>query len=264
MNMTRGRPGRRAALSLALSWALLLSMSPAHAAPLCNSPELGARPDFDPMNDLSGQWVMTQKTVSIADVPVVGEVRSTTRAVVLYRLKHDGDRLYGEGTLCSLSIDSGSTMVRTIIPEAFRKAVERSTLEATLKVEGGQLRLRQGRKWQVVGARLDNPARDALPTGPSDPRVYDQDQDGHPGVTVKVDGLVSGEIYVVQRSWSELEGIQRSSDRFEGYVRFDQEQVILGATKKMLRNPLPSRPDLNRSVFTFERVGDDATCASLR
>jgi len=45
--------------------------------------------------DFSGRWVMVQKTVTVADVPVVGEIRSTTRAVVLYTLDHQGDKLRG-------------------------------------------------------------------------------------------------------------------------------------------------------------------------
>lgn len=244
------------------AWMVVTMMSamPAYASPAdtCN---LGRGEEA---MDFSGRWVMVQKTVTVADVPVVGEIRSTTRAVVLYTLDHQGDKLRGAGELCELDIDSGSTMIRTVLPDAFKRSLATPKLDAVLKQEGPQLRLRQGRTWSVVGAKLEDPSREALPTSASDARVYDQDKDGKPGVTVRVEGIVSGEIYVVQRSWSELEAVMREDDLFKGYVRFNQEQVILDATKKMLKKPPNSRPDLNRSVFQLKRVDSDATCASIR
>lgn len=246
-------------------WLIALALCSQAQANMPVEDNEGRGPEKEAMkDDLSGQWVLVQKNVTVTDVPVVGEIRSTTRSVVLYDLRHEGEHLRGKGKLCEIDIDSGSTMVSTVLPAAFRRALEPPTLNARLKREGAQLRLMQPRTWSVVGARLDDVVKDTLPTSASDPRVFDHDRDGHPGVTVRVEGIVTGDIYVVQRSWSELEGLMRGEEGFKGYVRFGQEQVVLGATKRMLRNPLAARPDLNRSVFQLKRVEEGATCASVR
>ena len=39
---------------------------------------------------------------------------------------------------------------------------------------------------ELNGINLKDPLNDLLPTDPNDERIYDQDLDGHPGVTVFV------------------------------------------------------------------------------
>ena len=57
------------------------------------------------------------------------------------------------------------------------------------------------RRVQLLGwsARGDA-ATEEVPTDPKDPRVRDGDMDGKPGVTLTVDGLIKGSVYVVNRS----------------------------------------------------------------
>ena len=62
--------------------------------------------------------------------------------------------------------------------------------------------------------------------------MRDDDHDGHPGVTVRIGGLIDGEVYLVQRGWSEFAGTAYDADTIRGDVRFDQDQEILGATRR--------------------------------
>ncbi len=211
--------------------------------------------------DMSGRWVMVQQTVTSSDIPVLGKIRATTRAVVLYDLQQDGARVQGEGQLCALNIDSGTRMVDTVLPAAFRQAQPTPKLDAVLKQRGDAWRLEQRRMWTVLGAKLKNPTRDALPLRSEDPRVWDQDKDGKPGVTVRIKGFVGGDIYVAQRSWSDLVAIIKDNNRLRGSIRFDQEQVILGATNDLLTDPPEATPDLRRSFFAMERMPAQTTCA---
>ena len=66
----------------------------------------------------------------------------------------------------------------------------------------------------VAGAVLDDPANDALPTEPDDPRVRDDDGDGEPGVTVT--NSLGGEQRIVYRNTGSARGLVRSSTRVEG------------------------------------------------
>lgn len=214
--------------------------------------------------DLSGRWVMLLRTVTTSEVAVLGEVRATTEAVVIYDLEQEGDVLRGSGQICGLSVDSGTRMVRTLLPPAFVKAQPTPRLDARIVERGGQLRLEQRRTWTVLGAQLRAPRTEPLPTQASDARVLDQDQDGKPGVTVRVDGLVEGEVYVAQRSWSDWVGEVRSPSLIQGRVRFDQEQVVLGATSELLKEPPLATPDLRRSSLVLQRLEPGATCAQAR
>lgn len=215
--------------------------------------------------DLSGRWVMAQLSVTVAEVPVVGKIYASTRTVTLHDLDHDGDRLHGPGELCQLELDSGSTFVSTKLPKAFKRSLPRPSFDARVgRDDSGNVTLRQPKRTVVVGAKLDEPTRDPLPRKPGDATVYDQDRDGHPGVTVVVDGIVSGEIYVAQRSWTRLSGTMVGREGFGGRLEHGSEQNILQATSSMLDDPPDQKPLPSKSWFRMTRLSDDATCKTAR
>ena len=209
--------------------------------------------------DLTGRWILRQETATLSRVAVVGRVRTVTRSWVLYDLTHQGERLFGSGRLLDIQVAQGASPVTIRFPEAFRQAMPPSRLDATLRREAQRLRLIQPRAWTVLGARLTDPIREPLPLEASDPRVWDQDGDGHPGVTIEIEGMVRGRVYVAQRSWSELDGERSGPDRFTGRVRFGEEQVILGASSRFLKKAPKNTPDPTNSRFVLLRVADDAT-----
>ena len=63
-----------------------------------------------------------------------------------------------------------------------------------------------GHAVQVQGAHLVMPNSEALPADAADPRVFDQDQDGLPGVTVLIEGILDGSVQVVQRTHTRMVG----------------------------------------------------------
>ena len=66
----------------------------------------------------------------------------------------------------------------------------------------------------VVGANLDDPAHDALPTDANDARVVDADGDGQPGVTVN--NSLGGEQHIVFRNVGTSKGRVLSSNEILG------------------------------------------------
>ncbi|MEZ4451797.1 MAG: hypothetical protein R3B09_20205 [Nannocystaceae bacterium] len=235
-------PRRLGAAAPALALALALAPRPVEAE-----------------RDLSGRWLLAQVTTTVATVPVLGDIEARTRVVALQDLRHDGRRLRGAGTLCRLDIDSGTRFVTTTLPLAFKLSLPRPVVDAVL--EDGGATLRTGRQLVVVGARLERPEDEPLPTSPDDPRVVDQDRDGRPGVTIRIRGIVRGSIYVAQRSWTRLRGARRADGGYAGAVDFGTEQVVLGATSSRLDTPPPARPLPSASRFELVPVPAETTCA---
>lgn len=209
--------------------------------------------------DHSGNYVLLQQTTVVAKVPILADVVSTTRAVSVQRLRQEGERLRGMGQLCDISIESSSSLIRTELPSAFKRALPPVRTDARLIERGSQLAFRQGSQTLIMGAELENPAKDSLPTSAHDRRVRDTDGDGKPGVTVRVHGIVSGEVYVAQRSSSSLEGVKKANG-FSGMVRFQTEESILGASKGALKKHVETRTNPERSFFRMVRVPESTSC----
>jgi hypothetical protein len=227
-----------------VGWVLLLVSSGSEAA-------------TDPF---SGRWAMLQLLTTTSEIPVAGTLRSKTESVVLYDLTYDRDMLSGEGSLCSLRIDSGTNLVKTILPKRFLATLPKPKLSASLISKGGRWSFYQPKQTIVVGASINDVVGDSLPNRASDPRVIDQDKDGKPGVTIQISGIATGDIYVTQRNWTELSGFLKAPGRIEGRALFGSEQHILGATSWYLTRSPHSQPEPRDSSFYLIRLGKKASC----
>jgi hypothetical protein len=116
----------------------------------------------------------------------------------------------------------------------------------------------------VRGAKLTDVANEPLPTTSDDPRVFDQDLDGKPGVTVQVKGLLDGQIWLVQRGWQKG-GCTLAGTWCDGLLAWGDEQKILGADNPILKNPNPTKvhPDATQSFFRSTRIQPGTTCADI-
>lgn len=208
----------------------------------------------------SGVYLYIQKTTSITKMPVLADVVATTRAVSIQHLTQDGEWLRGSGRLCDVQMHSSSKLVKTILPAAFRRAIPSVVTNGHLRKVGETLTFMQPKQTLVLGAELASDETDPLPTAPQDPRVRDHDRDGKPGVTVLVSGIVSGEIYLTQRSTSHLIG-RATPGGFRGTIHFTNDQSILDATKGVLKRNPDAKPDPARSEFVLRRVDPKLTCS---
>ena len=98
---------------------------------------------------------------------------------------------------------------------------------------------------ELWGLELKEPFTESLPDSPDDPRVTDQDGDGHPGVTLILgDGVC--EIYVVQRTVSvyqgEFQGPVLAAGPFQSLV----EQILLDGNQPLCQSE-------NETVVNQER-----------
>lgn len=115
----------------------------------------------------------------------------------------------------------------------------------------------------------DNPLTDAVPTDKTDSRIYDQDSDGQPGITVNVlnkDGTPFGDRYMLQREVKSYVG-QKTSDGewIEGTMTFTIDGISLGASNPLANVSPPTTQDKDKtSPFIMRRINSGADCAFVR
>ena len=228
--------------------------------------------------DLSGVWAMVQINSEIVQIPIVGERTRTTTTRLRLIIERSDDAFSVLEIHCTTNIDDGTMMVETTIPDAFLHSLGVTERTARLEFASDVNQPTDDHSsiprivfpWttQVLGARLKDPENEALPTDVADPRVFDQDNDGHPGMTVRVEimGLIRGEVYVVQRNRNRLVGTVVSPGFIQGTIEWETEQVVLGASSPFLESEgqgIPD-PDPKRNFFLAKRIDPALDCADIQ
>ncbi len=217
----------------------------------------------DPPN-IEGVWAQKQVQAAVSKLPILGSVQSYTTSLLHVRLRQTGTQIKVAITPCEVKIDSSVSSVRTLIPQAFLDAIGTTHANAKLVYKDGVWIYDQAPNLSMSGAVLTNAWRDPLPETMDDPRVFDADNDGKPGVTVHVRGLVDGSIYMVQRSWNALKGEVKGT-RIEGLMRWQTTQNVIGASSILLKSNLETRvdPDASKSYFVSKRIDASTQCADI-
>lgn len=106
-----------------------------------------------------------------------------------------------------------------------------------------------------------------LPLSVEDERVFDQDGDGKPGVTLSIEtvqGNAICDVQVAQRTQFSLEGSVTTTTRIEGVFNVTPEQTVLSASSALCATGAVE-PSLARSRFELVRLPDDLTsCGAIR
>jgi hypothetical protein len=212
----------------------------------------------------AGTWAQLRVQTAVVDLPLLGRSTVTTTTVLRLRLTASGRNLHVAAEACSIEQDTGTSLAEVEFPEKLVKHAGRFDTDAAVRREGGAVKFFQPRRWLLFGARLSDPGNDSLPTDPADEHVIDQDEDGEPGVTVRVRGLVDAELYLVQRAWTTLRGTA-TADRIDGLIQWGEEHSVLGSTSRLLSDLPPSRPDPDPQASSFRttRIASDVDCAAI-
>lgn len=104
-----------------------------------------------------------------------------------------------------------------------------------------EVSLKEG-KWHVFRPPtptllgITGDASQPLSNDRNDPNLIDPDEDGNPGVTVKINigKIIKGEIYLTRREIFTNYLTLNNDGSLTGYVKDDSEQFIVGASKKIL------------------------------
>ncbi len=216
--------------------------------------------------DLSGAWALVQEMSGIAEVPMVGQVVRTNRSYAWAVVTGGQGSFDLEATACAVEIDSGTDLVQLLLPDQTIEHLNPVQHHLTVTMQDGTVHTEGEESIDLRGVRLDDPSAEALPTTADDPRVYDQDNDNRPGITVQATGVVDGQIWVVQRMRSRfLDGRVTVGGVF-GLVEWTDEQVPLGADNELLLmtdNSSTPNPDPTTSWFRMVRMNGVSDCAGL-
>jgi hypothetical protein len=208
-----------------------------------------------------GDYVMEQIVVTMQDLPIFGESEGSSTAIGAGSIRREGDGFVITERGCRVEAASGGG-VTTTIPDAIPRSVPPRDTPLILTRDGAAVRWQRPLVITLVGVHLDDPDAEPLPTEADDPRVWDQDEDGHPGVTVSVSGFASGDIYVVQRQRASYAGTLDDDGRLSGLVADTSEQSVIGSTNALLDQNIPTtpHPDANRSRIRLVRVAEPYDC----
>lgn len=214
---------------------------------------------------LTGTWAQKVVNSSISDVPIVGEVSTDSIGYLIVDIQQHGSELRMSSRVCDLHIVSSVSKVRTVVPRSFIDAIDEDVRSARVHQDAGTWRFTAPKRVTTLGVRLRNREYETLPSEPDDPRVLDPDRDGHPGMTLRIEGVISGELYVVQRAWDVMNGVVRHGRFIDGLIDWGNDQALLDSTSIFLGDQPPSRPhpDASRSYFRSTKVDQDTSCRDV-
>lgn len=229
--------------------------------------------------NFNGQWAMLNFTTSNVETTITGlpntqKSTSTTSGYALVGLLDNGDgTVSAMGTTCDMQINSGSNLIDIIVSENYIAHLSPTIWDFTVLPDRG------GNGYDVSATDVltmnglkdfNDPMNDPLPTDKNDPKVWDQDDDDHPGMTIDCVGHIflifdgPGTMYTVQRTIIDMVGETSGNDRIEGGLIWESEQVVLEASNNALMSDKTITPDYPNSWFKMVRVDNSWTCAEIK
>jgi hypothetical protein len=221
--------------------------------------------------EAAGTFALKVVNTTLVQVPVLGDYAGGGVNYRLVTRTFDADAgLYRQSSRLCGGFNVEVAGVLTTVPERTYRAVAPSTDEVVEIDAGGAYAQRD--HLQLWGLRdLPEPFSTPLPANkdeageaPHRDRIFDMDDDGHPGITSFVSGAVNGEVYVIQRKTVTTKGVVLGPDRALGLSVNTNELVQLGNNNVLLdrqsEGSAAAHPDPLRSWFEEVRVADDFTC----
>ena len=187
------------------------------------------------VTDLSGIWVVRVIGAQIVNAPILGEIHNQNVFYLLVTISQNGAAVAVNGHYCDRAqIGQPGAVSSVVIPDAWAHTETAVSRAGSFSLDtGGHRVLSLPAVTEIIGAVLASPS-DPLPTQPDGPGVIDEDNDGHPGITVRLSGLTGGSLYAVQRQITAIEAIAVARDRLEGTLAFASEQVVLASDQALL------------------------------
>ena len=211
-----------------------------------------------------GRFALRVQSTTEQELPVVGLARSTSYTYKLLTVNETDGVFNAEERFCAVRMETEGPASPSV-PMALVESIPTFATALKLTQDGDEWRWERARSGLVLGAQLDDPLNDSLPDAESDARVYDQDMDGHPGVTLNINGLIEGDIYAVIRYVDTLSGAVNADGLWSGVARDETEQLVIGASQDVLKvNVTPvaiDDPTLN--AVTALPISEDAGCTQV-
>jgi len=217
--------------------------------------------------DFEGKWA--QKNVLYSDSETMGQkFRAETSTVLIVEQTMVGDKVHVVSKTCKIDVDTGSDMMGVETSDLYIENVIPTEFDYTVTDNGHGYDVVANDVLDIRGCTLDDPATDELPKEASDPRVYDQDKDEKPGVTVDMIGNIpmmfqgEGHIAIAQRMSNSYSGSTINGE-IKGTVAWSDEQYILEYSHDILKNSGKAVPDNAASNFHVVKIDESWTCEEI-
>ncbi len=175
-------------------------------------------------------------------------------------------RMWNQMTFCHADTPTDQKLEVSISDAATRAITPIATPVEVTKVDG-RFHIVRPATPTAIGINLDDPANESLPTDPNDPRIFDADGDGHPGVTskVRISDALQGEVYIARREIFAYTLTQQNEDRFAGFVTDHSEQLVVGASDPifMAAGQWKQIDDTSRNPAIWQRIDPSWDCEKL-
>ncbi len=272
-------PRRRALGHRGRSWPALLLIA-AGAVLGCSSddttstPDSGVSPDLGFVDsgvvdgapfDITGTWASFRVSSQCFDGAL-----GFDRVLFTWIAKHTFDQTGTDGTMttevCSLVLTDYSGSQSTYPPAAVAAFDARDVAIVLGGATVGSSFTTQ-RQGILLGWEPDSdPLDEVLPQDADDARLRDADNDTQPGVTLNVEGFVSGDVYIANRNVVISTGVIDSQDRITGTNQVTADQRVVGASAILLNNNstmVSQDPRDDSSPFELVRLSSNLTCADI-
>ncbi len=211
----------------------------------------------------AGTHTLTIHSATRAKIPFFGWTPSVTRSRVLIELEQTDTGWIQTHTVCDIKIETKRIPVKTIIPDAFVKAlpIKKYAIDVTETPDGFAYKANLG--VDNIGMR---PGANTVPSEVDHPDVVDMEKDGHPGATVlvKVPMFGMAKLYVSQRGSIQLDGTIGPDGTVTGRVLVGPTvQHTLDASNLLLKSSPPIKPEANKSWFRMQPHSGASTCSAI-
>ena len=216
-------------------------------------------------NQLVGSWAIQSKVTQSQDVPMVGTKESTITTLSFADFKIDGaNGLVMTQKDCRITSTGVPGITTVTIADNVPQTTPTSTAAIKVCDTGGSYSWQREQATVLVGCKLADPINTPLPTSASDPAVFDQDGDTKAGVTIKVGGFVSGDLYTVQRQrFSYTSTALPAVGKANGSTIDRSEQNTVDASNPLLKQKVALNPVDAKSTFRLVKITGITTCTEL-
>ncbi|MBM4253748.1 MAG: hypothetical protein FJ146_17405 [Deltaproteobacteria bacterium] len=217
------------------------------------------------ITDLVGQYAHYD-VVSYDDPQLFGTMRSQVITYGITAFALDGDELIETDTFCHAEHTS-NLPVRSEVPDSFTRAIVPRVAPVMIGDAGQGWDLWRPETPTGIGVKFEDSVAEDMPKDADDPRIADDDGDGHPGVTVFLrSGPIRGQLYLARRERFAYELRVITPDLIQGVVHDQSEQLVLGSRPFFLShgrfNPVQN-PDLTQSPITLRRLPAGYDCDTM-
>jgi hypothetical protein len=236
---------------------------------------------------LEGTFAVRSVSALLIDIPVPGFENTIGGRVTYRRVERTWEEeagLYRQSSRICGGREYEIAGISTVIPESTFRAVPESTEEVVV-VDHDRGTYDVNDQVELWAINLDNPLTDPLPEDDEqaalpewDDRIYDMDEDGHPGFTTEYAGLLQARIFTVQRRMMTFSGVTQEDGVALGTLRTHYDFTGLGGEldepppepppgtpppqeSEEERGPfIQEHPDPKESWWMEVRVDEDTTC----